>query len=304
MDGLCTGTLIHPELILYAGHCGTDIDTIWFGNRFHVDLQGDQPVVTPEGDYQSLHPAHCEAHPDALLGVGADLAYCLLPEPVIGVPPIRPIAGCEREAIAVGTKTTLVGFGFEEFGGVMPGIKRSVEAQVSGYYFEFTIGDDGAGTCRGDSGGPALVDVSDDPSGARSDWRLLGVLSTGEQGRCGLGYYTDVARFLPWLELSSERDLTPCGDAMGTWRPTRDCLRLDVDDEGFIGASDMPTDRCGPPFEESENDTKGGTGSCSLGPIRPPPFAGGILLTCLLVRRRRRRSEISQPSTAENRRAP
>ena len=31
--GGCTGTLIHPEVVVYAAHCGDNVPSVWFGEQ-------------------------------------------------------------------------------------------------------------------------------------------------------------------------------------------------------------------------------------------------------------------------------
>ena len=58
----CSGVLVHPELVLYAAHCGVDIQEIRY-----------------DGGTRSV--AQCAAFPGAQPG-GTDLAFCRLREPV------------------------------------------------------------------------------------------------------------------------------------------------------------------------------------------------------------------------------
>ncbi len=46
------------------------------------------------------------------------------------------------------------------------------------------------GTCPGDSGGPPLA-----PS-KNGQWTLVGVLSSGYTGECGIGWYTSVSNHI------------------------------------------------------------------------------------------------------------
>src|SRR5690606_19373863 len=62
------------------------------------------------------------------------------------------------------------------------------------------------GTCRGDSGGPAYAREG-------GELRLLAILSSGFAGQCGVGWYTDYLRVLPWLEDATGVTLATMGAA-------------------------------------------------------------------------------------------
>jgi hypothetical protein len=85
--------------------------------------------------------------------------------------------------------------------------------------------------------------------------RLIAVTSTGPDVHCvpNWGYYVAPHQFLPWIEESSELDLTPCFDNSGNWAPNADCVDSPSassvcgvdDDAGYRYAQS-----CGAPFAE------------------------------------------------------
>src|SRR5690606_35681955 len=94
--GTCTGTLIHPEVIVYAAHCGTDHDEVFIGSGADT--------------FTSVPLFRCQAFADWEYEDGNDLAVCILAQPVDSA--YAPIAvGCERSQVASGQATLLVGFG-------------------------------------------------------------------------------------------------------------------------------------------------------------------------------------------------
>ncbi|MBM4361572.1 MAG: S1 family peptidase [Deltaproteobacteria bacterium] len=231
--GDCTGALLAPDVVVYAAHCGVD-------HREVTTRADDQPAPRP------TQVAWCEAHAEA--GVAdSDIAVCLLESAVNGVTPIAPARGCERERVQAGDPVWLVGFGSTGSGGAM-GDRRWVETTLSSLSPLLVAGTATAGVCHGDSGGPAFVQVL--PGGASAEWRQLGVLSAGVVGQCGPGYYTDLDPFIPWIERTTQVDVTPCHDDAGNWAPTAGCVASRVE-PGGPGGGETPSATCGAPYVES-----------------------------------------------------
>lgn len=209
--GGCTGTLVHPRLVLYAEHCGTAIEAVRFGTR------SDAPErVVPT--------SVCRGYPGARLGDGTDLAFCVLAEAVEDVEPARIVAGCEEREVQVGAEVTVVGYGLEQPNGAY-GVQRVGVSSIAAIGDEILLEDGSVDTCRGDSGGPVFLAVTEADGSA--SWRLVGITSAGSESVCGsgLGHYVHVSRHLDWLEEASGLDLTPCFDA-GAWAPTPACRSI------------------------------------------------------------------------------
>lgn len=212
----CSATLVAPSLVLYAAHCGIDLTSIWFGDRFLPEgpsAEGEVPI------------AYCEKHPSAGIGSGADIAFCELADALVGVPVLPIATACVRAQLTEGIETTLIGFGFDSPTGTGEGTKRVARAPLEHIDLELTIGNSETGTCDGDSGGPALVRIEE-------EWWLVGVLSSGRVGSCGAGFYTDASRHVGWLESASQRDLSPCFDNEGRWESTEQCRSAPIGRNG------------------------------------------------------------------------
>ncbi len=247
MGGSCTGSFVHPRVVIYAAHCGDNVPYIRFGD-------------TIDETAREVIPERCVVHPTGAWGVGTDFAYCLLPDPIEDIPTVPPLMGCEvDEYLQEGRDVTLVGFGINDDPEENYGIKRWVQTQITAFSWdEVFIGDETAGACNGDSGGPALVQLED------GSWRVFGIASWG-QGGCGIGtYYSMIHNGLAWIESDSNIDITPCHDGDGRWNPGPECAGLpgdpaDASGSWAQGCSFGPSvdeiASCGDPFDPELIDT-------------------------------------------------
>jgi hypothetical protein len=256
LDVGCTGVLIAEDTVLYAAHCGLEVTQVWLGDAVELEVDAQaQTVRVLEGE-RSVAVEYCEAHPEPVLGGSTDLAFCRLAEPAVErqLLPFA-LAGCEREALAIGTPVTLVGAGLDPASG-QHGVKQVTQAPLSWNRAVLIAGDGAQGTCTGDSGGPLFVRTDDLAPEWAAEWRLAGILSAGEsQELCGSGRYADVRPGLAWIETATRRELSPCENAEGTWAPTPRCARPALDEQGTPIDSPSPSsETCGPSAERALAD--------------------------------------------------
>ena len=160
---LCSGTLITSNAILTAGHClpgkGSEVVSV-------AVVVGGQSIVA---NGFAVHPGYSER---ADLGViFSDVGIVTIPTNVN----IAPLPILLSRATEIGDVIDIFGYGINEAGEV--GVLRSGQMLLNGVssnHLFAAFGDEGSNTCLGDSGGPALMTLSNGSTG------IVGLTSTGD----------------------------------------------------------------------------------------------------------------------------
>lgn len=234
----CSGTLVHPKLVMTAAHCfmmGGTAKKVHFGER-----RGSQS--------RTAKVEKCVPHPSwkktKEVG-GTDIAYCVLAEEVTDVPITPILMGCETDVLKKGTPVVIAGYGLtrppwndengssEELASYADGVKhwaetRYIETLETGELKAAIVGSKGKQGCKGDSGGPVFVKLPKEKYGEQAGWRVFGVTSgqrsdTDPECTTGTGTYAIMHEWIETIEKETGLDLTPCFDADGTWNPGPDC---------------------------------------------------------------------------------
>jgi hypothetical protein len=220
----CTGSLVHPRVVVTAAHCIGGISHVGFG-----ELVWQPAIEVPVVD--------CVEHP-SYWDWGIDLGVCTLAAdaPPVAIVPV--VMGCEVDELVPGKEVVLAGFGQDdEASGSGGGLKRwtvnSIDALSDAANELYLLGAS-TGSCYGDSGGPAYAQLAD------GSWRVIAAVSGPHPNApplgCGFGgTYELIHTEIAWIEDTSGYDVTPCFDADGTWSPDERCTEFPLEIRGTGG---------------------------------------------------------------------
>lgn len=207
--GMCTGTLIAPNLVLTAQHCVSEMiqqyvecGTDGFGATFDADetMWTTQPQLTRELDDYVRGSEIFIPDIDGDM-CGEDIALVILEENV-SEEEAEPIPPRLDEPVEADEEYSALGYGHTGDGSgagvrrILEGLEVECQGESCPSYSTVTetewMGDDG--TCQGDSGGTALDE----------EGRVLGALSRGSQG-CSNGVYSGLDLWSDWIRETGQK---------------------------------------------------------------------------------------------------
>jgi hypothetical protein len=194
--GLCTGTLIDPEVVLTAGHC------VWLDDssgsyNYTVNPGGLDIVAGPNAWSAPSIGTATEAvtHPAWTGDINesqADLALIHLASPVTD---IEPFGLRDFPMPTDGAEGLLVGYGDDGSWWGGSGTQRIGETTLLNVYANLIETGDPCNTCSGDSGGPLFTQEGD-------EWVVTGVTSFGTSSTCSEtegGFSVNLLAYCHWL---------------------------------------------------------------------------------------------------------
>lgn len=204
---LCTGSLVHPRVVMYAAHCGGGSKNVLFGQRISA------PFKTVNTELCMTYPGYAGVNDQE-----HDWAFCRLVGEITEIPTTPVVYGCETAMIQPDLDVAITGFGITTQGGDADAKHWGITPIRDVFAMAANVGGFGdPGICPGDSGGPALTRYPD------GSWHVFGIAST-LTGQCGgEGTHSLAWNAVPWIEENSGIDITPCHDADGTWNPSHLC---------------------------------------------------------------------------------
>jgi secreted trypsin-like serine protease len=185
---LCTGTLVAPDWVLSAGHCGSVTGAAvaspasWPAALIDVRIGGQRA-----GEGERVPVNRVVLHPNYLLSMGYDISLLRLSRNSTKAP-VKVAGASEGSTWSPGTLETIVGWGATEEGGGTPDVLQegevpiTTDAYCAGAYDQFDAQtmvcagypQGGVDTCQGDSGGPMFGRLS------TGTLRVVGATSFGE----------------------------------------------------------------------------------------------------------------------------
>ena len=186
-DIVCTGVIIGVHHVITAGHCAEDVQhgKIFFGTeKSNFEYRN---VIEA-----TLNPDYCkndcgtltseDDHDIVILKFDGDLPAGF-----------QPVEIAAKESLVLNTSIHLAGFGIDGNGRYDETLKVA-EAPFTSFNgsSEFKTNETLAGSCSGDSGGPAFVSTN-------GHLQLAGITSRGDGPCRRLGIYTLVSYFSTWL---------------------------------------------------------------------------------------------------------
>ncbi len=237
----CTGTVIAPRVVLTAAHCLAEFGSAQ-GHSFYIGTNANDLSSGTVIEITELIP-HAEFTMD---GNSYDIGLVRLAEDA----PVEPVAFNAREMdnSFIGQNPLFVGFGVTSGQSEDSGLKRSVNVPITSYEADgFRYELPNKGTCFGDSGGPAFLEVDE-------TLKVIGVTSWGDQDCAEFGVNTRTDLYTEFIQCVVDNGEN-CGGRVIDQSGTNETGPGDDNGEGY--PDDWCTDGdgyCDEPCETPDSD--------------------------------------------------
>ena len=234
--GVCSSTLIAPNLLLTARHCVAPgvVEDIRCGESPFSDPRDPEAIfATNSNDLTEdsiwFQASGVHVPPDGNDTCGFDIALVVLAGGGLPTDTAVPLVPRIDREVRVGEEYTAIGYGLTgDTAGATVGSRMlltGLEARCTPGGCGFGVGDTEfrgeAGICEGDSGGPALD----------SEERVIGVASRGTEG-CDDPVYGSVAAWSDWIRDVAEGAADDGGYTPPAWVTSGSSSEIEPDEPG------------------------------------------------------------------------
>lgn len=198
---LCTGSIIHPQVILTAGHCVYNRNNMTDEPAYEIQIGTQHRGISNEIYEVSESIAHEEWKKTEGDYQNNDIALLILKKPITGHEflPLYPM----DPNFFIGNDLLAIGYGVSDgIAQTGSGIKRSVVLEIdqalNSLFIAIKKTEITQDACQGDSGGPGLINID-------GRYGILGIVSSGPEGCPGYTFYVSLYSQIEWIDTTLQQ---------------------------------------------------------------------------------------------------